>query len=336
MRELAALAGVSLNTVSLALKDHSRISKPVREHLRKLAVETGYRPDTVVSTLMARLRTTRKQRFSETIAFLSMCGHISEWADNVHYYYEGACRRADELGYQLETFFAGEEGMTQHKMSRVLMTRDIRGIVLAPLPQPMGRLSFDWQHFAATRIGYSITYPDLDRSLHDHYGGMVLALRELRKLGYQRPGFCTLESQDRWVAHRWRAAYLMYFHVNDGERKPEVAPLLLQRWNKKKLLAWIREQKPDVVISNMSQIADQIRELSIAIPEKIGFVNLDLHHRHGAMAGIDQCPTEIGATAVELVAAHLTHNQFGIPHTPKTVLLNGYWVHGDTIRPRTS
>lgn len=51
LRDIAAQVGVSVSTVSLALRDSERISEPVRERVRQAAEQLGYRPDLAGSLL---------------------------------------------------------------------------------------------------------------------------------------------------------------------------------------------------------------------------------------------------------------------------------------------
>lgn len=329
MRELARVAGVSLNTISLALQNHTSISAEVRRRIQELAVRTGYRPDPVISSLMARLREARKYRPPETIAFLSFDKSRADWAQNIHYYYEGVARRADKLGYRVEVFIPAEEKITRSRMGRILTARGIRGIILPSLPHAMGHVSLDWSRFAIARLGYSVVKPEAHRATHNHHAGMLLALRELKRLGYRRPAFFTLAKQDKRVAHHWLSAYLMYYHV--VFRKSPISPLFQQDWSKDALSRWLRAGNPDVIVSNMSHALKMLEELPLSVPGDIGFVNLDIHSHHHGMSGIDQNPSEIGSAAMDLVAAQLTHNEFGLPENPRTIHLEGTWIPGKTV-----
>lgn len=330
MRELAKLAGLSRSGVSLALQNHPSISEPVRRRIQELAVKTGYRPDPVISTLMTRLRIARKKRTLETIAFLSFDRSRADWAQNTYYYLDGAVRRADEQGYRVEVFIPAEENLTRSRMGRILTARGIRGIILPSLPHAMGRVTFDWSRFAIARLGYSVVKPEAHRVAHNHHAGMVLALRELKRLGYRRPGFFTLAKQDKRVAHHWLSAYLMYYNV--VFRKTPIPPLFQQDWSHEGLSAWLAAHTPDVVLSNMDHALTMLKDLSFSVPRDVGFVNLDLHPRHHGMSGIDQTPHELGAAAVDLVAAQLTRNEFGLPQNPRTIHIEGLWVPGGTVR----
>ena len=62
LREIAAAAGVSVMTVSLALRGNPRISIATRDRIKRLADELGYHPDPELSRLMNHLRTSRTAR----------------------------------------------------------------------------------------------------------------------------------------------------------------------------------------------------------------------------------------------------------------------------------
>ena len=70
MKQVAEAAGVSLNTVSLALRNHRRISVKTRQHVQQVAENLGYRPDPVVAAGMARLRVHQPDNIGGTLLIL--------------------------------------------------------------------------------------------------------------------------------------------------------------------------------------------------------------------------------------------------------------------------
>src|SRR5881398_3589545 len=51
MRDIAQRLGIDQSTVSLALRDHPRISEALRRKVRDAAGEMGYQPDAMLSAL---------------------------------------------------------------------------------------------------------------------------------------------------------------------------------------------------------------------------------------------------------------------------------------------
>src|SRR5215213_3801206 len=71
IRTLAAIAGLTPAAVSMALRNHSRISAATRQRVQELARKHGYRPDPAVTKLMHHLRTHRRKRLQATMCALT-------------------------------------------------------------------------------------------------------------------------------------------------------------------------------------------------------------------------------------------------------------------------
>ena len=329
IRELAALAGVSRSTISLALRNHPSIPPATRDRIHELARRSGYRIDPLVATLMAQLRLSRKKRATETLAYLT--NWDSEWGWKKHPnepdFYAGACRRAAELGYEVEHFWALEPGLTQSRLSRILYARGIRGVIIAPLLRARGHLSLDWKHFAAATISTTVYKPDIHRCSHLHYNGMVTALRSLKHRGYRRIGLAALSAHDKRVNHGWQAAFLFQNHNTPASRR--IPPYLAADWKKDGFRKWLEKYSPDVVLSNAENPYFLLRDLGYRIPQDIAYANLDVQPGT-PYSGIDQLASEVGAGAVDLVAIQLQNNELGLPRHPRAVHIQGQWVDGET------
>jgi hypothetical protein len=67
------------------------------------------------------------------------------------------------------------------------------------------------------------------------------------------------------------------------------------------------------------------------VPEDIGFAHLDTTP-DGVLSGICQNGRDIGVAAADLAVGVLRRNERGIPSRPRTVLIEGSWVQGRTVR----
>jgi DNA-binding LacI/PurR family transcriptional regulator len=339
VRQLAALAGVSRTTVSLALRNHPSLPADTRERIQKLAAAQGYRQDPVVSSLMAQLRTSRLNRTVERIAYFTTWDTRDGWrqSGNENHFFQGSVERARKLGYELEHIWAREPGLTTRRLGKILHTRAIRGIVLAPFGGPRSHITMDWQHFAMAAISHTLVRPLVHRATHGHYNGMFLALRHLRHHGYRRIGFATRLEQSERVGNGWLAALLVYQQtIPDAQRVPALlSPVPVSAGMDAKAFAqWYRTHKPDVVISNLSEPLVLLQKMGLHVPADVGYASLDLIHRDDPWSGIDQQATEVGAAAMDLVITQLQNNEFGLPKSPKTVNLDGIWRDGSTLLAR--
>lgn len=338
IRQLAALTGVSRTTVSLALRNHPSLPADTRARIQKLAAAHGYKQDPLVSTLMAQLRTSRANRAVERIAYFTTWDTRDGWRrpGNENTFFDGAGRRAEKLGYELEHIWAREPGLTTARLSKILYTRSIRGIVLAPFANPRSHITMDWKHFATAAISHTLVRPLVHRASHGHYNGMFLALRHLRHHGYRRIGFATRLEQSERVGSSWLAALLVYQQsIPEAQRIPSLlSPVPTNAGMDAAAFGeWYRTHKPDVVVSNLSNPLELLRGMGLRVPEDVGYASLDLLHKDDPASGIDQQATEVGAAAVDQVVTQLQNNEFGLPKYPKTVSLDGLWREGNTLLP---
>lgn len=330
VRELAQMAGCSAVTVSLALRNHPRISEKTRDKIHLLAEQHGYTRDPVVSTLVNRLRSSRCSRPVSTIGVLTWWDtpngeRVSPFGIQSH---SGLCRRAAELGYDVEFIWAKQPGMTARRLSKILHTRSIRGIILTTMARARGHVSLHWPHFATASLGYSILKPALHRATYSHFQGMIVALRKLRSLGYRRIGLANLIAQEDMANDAWLSAYLGY-HFRTVGRIP-VPPLLVRSWQKTEVAAWQKEFRPDAILSNNAEPLIFLRETGFRFPEDIAFANLDWIPESGC-AGVVQPRGRIAAKAVDLVVEQLENHEFGLPEVPKIVMVEGFWQDGPTV-----
>lgn len=333
-RQLAELAGVSLSTVSLAMRNDPSLPKGTRDRIQRLARSKGYKVNPVVASLMTQLRATRSRETSEKIAFLTFWPKRDQWMENENNrrFFEGAARRAEYLGYGTEVFWAKEPGLTQTRLSRILYARGIRAVLASHLMIPRGHVSLKWEHFVGASIGLSIVRPALHSVTHGFFGGMQTVLRQLRHRGYRRVGYVTLKSQDDRVNNLWLGGYLAYgYSLPAGSR---VTPLLPEDLNTQVLETWLKQAGPDCVVTNEKRVLQMLNECGYSVPRDIGFAMLDLPSTMKDVAGMDQRPDELGAAAVDVVVRQLQNNEFGVPASPVNHVVAGVWRDGKTVRNR--
>ena len=331
MRELATLSGCSQTTVSLALRNHPRISPATRDRILAIAHKAGYTRDPLVSTLMTQLRSSRKSRTVEKLAMLTWWdtpgGRHNPRGIALH---DGIYARAHHLGYEIEEFWAREPRMTLARLSRILHTRSIRGLIFMSMLHARGRVSLDWKHFAVAAVGHTILKPGLHHAAHAFYHGMVLTLRNLKRLGYTRVGYVNVIEQDDMANNNWLSAYMGYqYRVKPNDIIP---PLLTPDWDRVRLAEWIERYRIEAVVGNMHQLLDLLNDIGLRVPTDIGFASLDCLPSIDSCSGVDLLRGEIGAKTVDLVVEQLQNNELGLPALPKTVNIEGMWCDGNTLK----
>lgn len=338
MRQLAALAGVSHVTVSRALRGEPSIPESTRERIRALAEKHGYRTNPLVAALMSQLRVAQRRTYQPTIAFLNTWWPQAAWEQHHTYtsQFAGARDRAAELGYQLQPFWLHEPSMSEMRLTQVLRTRRVQGLLIAPMQDPEQPLTLPWDEFAVATIGYSLREPDVHRACHAHFRGMACAMEQLRARGYRRIGYITSRDFEQRVSSLWEANFRLeqQHHFRPRER---IEPLVFAKdAEPAAILRWIEATRPDAVIDSLPNVYDILVRAGVRMPAQLGFVHLDLPLRlkQAGVSGIDQLSTMVGAAAAELVITQLTTNRRGPPPHPVTQLIEGMWCDGRTLRPR--
>lgn len=175
LRDIAKRIGVSHVTVSLALRDHSRISLVVRQKIRQAAEEMGYRPDPMLSALANYRKGKSAAPITATIAW------INAWDDppalrshkEFDLYWKGAAATAEKFGYRLEEFQLGGHSKPQ-RLHQILASRGIRGLLLPPQRPHPNWGDFPWGEYSVVRFGRSLQDPRTHLVTADQVANTVL------------------------------------------------------------------------------------------------------------------------------------------------------------------
>lgn len=341
LREIARRAGVSHTTVSLSLRNHPSIPEATREKLRRLADELGYRSNVLVSALMSQVRLKQHKSGPEIVGFLTGGPTADEWQHHSASvgFYEGARRRATQLGMRLEPFWLGPGGAASAATCRMLRARAIRGNLITPFATPVYDHELDWPHLICVGLGYVFSHHALHRATHNHFRGAFLAFEKLHELGYRRIGLMLdRHDQNRRVNYGWLGGYLA---AQSTYGAPRLEPLLTTRGEElPQLKAWLRAAQPDAVIGFGPKQFLTLEQAGCRIPRDLAFAALDVEQTRldhvEEVTGINQNLTLIGATAIDILASQLYHNELGLPQRPVYSMIEGYWVAGRTAPARVA
>ena len=328
VRDIAKATGLHYTTVSLGLRNSHLLRARTRAKIQKAAARLGYTPDPMLAALNAYRRATRTPHFQAVIAWINNWPRRRELLDvsTFREYYEGVCSRAHELGYLVDEFWLREPGMTPEKLRRVLRTRNIQAVLMAPQPGSHITPNFNFEGLAAVSFGYSMQPAVLNVITNHHFHSMSTMLSHLIALGYRRIGLYLSQDWDEKVNNAWLGSLLVA-----QRRHPKVVFIPEFEESPTDLRAWLRERRPDVVISH-DGLAREIAALGYSIPRDLGFASLDLSPGERRLSGICQNSFRIGQKAVDLLVEMTHRGEFGIPEIPTRTLVEGVWVPGRTLR----
>lgn len=333
MQEVARRAGVHAATVSRALRNAPGVSVAVRDRVQQAARELHYRPNPLVSALIRTRRSPQRGKYQATLAFFTrpLPGSAGQ---NRHQQLLAATRaRAEQHGYRLEVFGANERQIPAPRLTEILIARGISGLILAPFTSPEAEPPVDWRQFAVVALGLSQRIP-VTHVAHNHYSGMRRVLEECRRRGARRIGLVLPVRVHRNVEERWLAAYLL----DQTEQPPPggpLPPLLVEETSEPRAFTpWLRANRPDVIIGlqHLTPVHQWLHAAGLRVPADLGLVTLDRRESRIDFSGLDQEVVKMGATAVDQLVSLVERGERGMVERPITVMIDGAWVDGATLR----
>lgn len=332
MRELARVLGFSASTVSLALRNDPRVAAATRRKVQQAARKHGYHLNPALTRMMGRVRRSERARYRETLAWLNLGESPDRFGptglEYLRQMWEAASLRAGTFGCLIEQFWVTEPGMTGRRLSAILSSRGIRGILIPPLPRSWGHLSIRWADFAAVALTYTVPRPLVHRIVPSHFANMQEILRTIHRRGFRRPGLLLPRRYDERTGNRFRSAFL--FHQNTLPARSRVPVHVCgSQTLDASCRKWLLRHQPDVVIT-----LGGLRHLdTLGLPPPavilIGYAQTD-----AGFAAMDENAPQIGATAVDHLLGMLGRNERGIPECPQTVLIPGRWIEGASLPER--
>lgn len=337
MLQIARAAGVHQTTVSMALRDHPRISAKTKTKIQRLAERMGYRPNPLVSALMSYRRSRRRVDGKMPIAFLTAFPHRDEWRENplFDHIFAGAAERVTKFGYKLEPFWLRQPGLTPSRLSHILVSRGINALLVAPVPPHSRELELTWDKFALATIGVTLTKPELHHVASNHWHGTRTAFEICQQRGYQRIGFASF-SDGYFNVQQKRVGALLSAQTTLPVRQ-RIPPCLGSDFDPTGLRRWFQKWRPDAIVTlDVEFVRETLEGDGVRSPDDYGLVHLGCATVQPGQwhSGIFEDPKLIGATAADILMGVHMRNERGVPTNPQEVLVRGKWVEGRSLPPR--
>ena len=323
MKDVAAVAGCSVMTVSRCLRDDRNQSASTRERIKSIAHKIGYQPNPLVSALIQGRR--QADRRGATLALInpSRNAQLFKTSPRDAQFLEGVRSRAESMGYRLDSFNCPPGSPAQRQLVRVLRARGIRGAIFHLFIDADARFDLDLQDLATVSVGYSLVEPALNRVVPALYENTLLAVNALIKAGYTRIGLVERRATDLRTGRRFRAAVA----VDAADGRIQLVPDLLVENSDtqsiaRQINAWNAKHRPAAVISSEKALLDCIKAPLRTGPAR---VCLNLPPDEVSFPGIDQNWRRIGEKCVEVLSAHLMRNEYGVPAIRSETVVPGFW-----------
>jgi DNA-binding LacI/PurR family transcriptional regulator len=331
---IADLLGLSPMTVSRALRDGMSVAQEVREKVRETARSLGYHIDTRVSDVMSALRKSQSPQYRETLAFVWTPSSPGEAIENSFFQeeFEGARRRAFQLGYQVEEFHSTDSMLTGREFSRMLLSRGIRGVLIAPdLGQGRFRIGLDWQHHCCVLVGSTHWNKGLVCIEHDQYFGCVLAVRQLRRMRYQRVGLILSAATDKRSARLIQSAFISFHPLGPQEAKKLI--FISDQYQPIPLKKWFKQARPEALLAHFETTFPRKEHLLAHAAKGMGLAALNWSAGEPELAGVNQHRVNIGEQAASILLERLQANRLGLDQIAPSIKIPGSWVDGESLQP---
>ncbi|WP_219517632.1 LacI family DNA-binding transcriptional regulator [Nonomuraea ceibae] len=326
LKGLAAIIGISPTAVSMALNGRPGVSDELRERVRAIAEEQGYRPNFAARAL-------RVERSN-------MLGLISRNLSNPGYLrlIDGFSGAAEEHGYQILIGTSDLDRSRETSMIRAMTNRQLDGLAIAPI---------DGEAVLETWQGKSDRPMVLVNSARSARSSGVMSIRgnasqavrlavdHLLELGHRRialltnPGLSSASERVSLFRRMMRAAGLPS-RVVSGSAADETIERVVR--------ALAKADRPTAVITDSDLLAHYVYDAAIAaglrIPgdlSVVGHDDLPTSHLLGpALTTIAVDRFEIGRQAATMLIGALNGDEIERPHRELPVELK---VRKSTARP---
>ncbi|HLP02832.1 MAG TPA: PAS domain-containing protein [Opitutaceae bacterium] len=349
MSTIAKALGVSAATVSMALRQHPRISAAMQARVRRVAEQLGYRPDPRLRRAMALLRKGGKATFQSTVCALA--DPESFRSPYVETMVAAARERADRLGYGFTLELLDRRKLDGARLRRKLFHCGIEGVLLLPLGTPWNAVEFlEWNRLAVVACGYAVHTPNFDRVASHWFAGVHGVYAELAARGYRRIGAVIDRRFDELVNYRVTGAVASaplhlpvatiepFYHcgLSGGDARCARSRQIPSRPFCGRFVEWFAQERPDALVFSCE--TDATAALAALQPDTSEAVGVAVLARApgSSFAGWEERPAEIGAMAVDWLDQKIRARELGVPIAPSKRLVLGAWREGTTVRQQAS
>ncbi len=333
LKDIAEAANLSVAAVSMALKNDSTMAPKTIERVKKLAKSMGYAPDPALSALSAYRSRLKVQNQFSVIGLVSNWSNKNSWTGkaNQKEVIRGAEARAQQLGYSLQHFWAREQGISPRRFSEILRARGIRGLILAPFEDNDDQLDLEWKHFSVVTISRPTHYTLFHHVVQNHYMDMLKCWEKLAERGYKRVGLVVQQEIDQRWSNQWDAAHI--FSQQQVGNPSDAIPILRVKGDDdlQSIREWLRQHRPQVVISRCHHFLDAVKRERLRIPDDIAYISLNVNEDIKNATGIRYRRDVLGASAVDVLNSLLQRNHKGPNDVSLGTQVDGIWQEGETL-----
>ncbi len=322
---------MSRATVSYALRGHAKIPSSTRELVVKTAEGMGYRANRHMSRVMSDIRGRTGNYYKENL------GYLVHYKSSDQYYawpttiWKSVQKRAAEIGYGVDRLELDDTKSSLQTCERIIRSRGIRGIIIAPFTEAHIRLQIRVENLAMVAIGHTLEYPDVHRIGRDIVHSFEKIADHIQLEGYQRVAYASELSHEDRMDKLPLSRYLMK-QWDTGLFSVEPFVRDLSEFGPSQFLEWFEAKRPDMIITFQGNLIKWLELGGYHVPADVSVIRLNSDGVDTPDSGVYANYESLGETAVEQLSGLVERGEFGIPTAPKTVLVKGLYNEGRTLR----
>ncbi len=335
---IAKEVGFTKTTVSLALRDHPRISAETKKKVEAVAKAQGYTRDPNLTRAFSIIRKGRSPTHN-VIGYLDTSKRSIEsgnpFAEHVK---QNVITSAKNKGFSVSLFVVDEKEMSLKRLKHIIESRNIKHLLI-PAPALVDDLPFDWEKFSTIVLSTRPLKQPFNRVTTSNYQAISLLMKNIKRKGYRKPGFIIRKNIDKIQDSECSIAFLglcQYLGFDDS------TPILFTRESTpiSSYEKWYWKHQPDVIIQNSQTGSTKRGPMSYSgilnrfkkpIPPSIGRCSLNANPESEPVSGIIRNEEEIGYSAIELMSSMIERNIMGLPNHPKVLTILSDWFEGETL-----
>lgn len=269
MRDIAARLGVSVVTVSKALNDKEGVSEELKEKIKALADEMGYRVNALAKAM--------KEGHSYNIGVIVAERYTGSTESFYMQFYQFIAKSLEDLGYSGILHILSEEDEEQLKLPRIYHERKVDGLILLGQLQHAYIERLIQADAALVCLDFYTDQSDLDCVITDNFYGVYEMTNYLINRGHREIGFIgnvhtTSSIQDRFLGYyksllEHRIPLREDWIVNDRDDRGKFIDFELP------------EQLPSAFVCNCDRVAfnliQALNDRGYRVPEDCSVVGFD-------------------------------------------------------------
>ncbi|GEM_PF-1299559 len=245
LRDVAARAGVTVSTASLALRDSGNVSAATTQRVKQAAKDLKYQVHPHVASLMSAQRRGRTAKHSETIVYLHRAEEHPKvmhekdvmnipWGPRRKFQAAKAALQRRGFGLEYVPYHAGD--VSPKRLSSILYHRGIQGILLDMPPSIQANDPFPHEHF------YLVSFEEQTevRShlfAHNTFHNSLLMTCMLWQQGYRR--ITRVQSDASGIGNLYREDAGHHHALRYLSPEPVVTPTFYQESYTMHLAHWL-------------------------------------------------------------------------------------------------